>query len=542
MTTSQQPAEAPGAPRGAPIVAIDGPSGTGKSTVARTVAEKLRAGYLDTGALYRIVTVHVLQRGIDPDDFAAVAESLRDLTFESPTDPRKQWHYLAGADITARIRDEDVTAAVSPVAANPAVREFLLDRQRAAAHSGPMVVEGRDIGTVIAPDAAVKIYLTADAAVRAQRRFRQNADAVGGAPGVGHSGPTDLTGSTDVARHAESVESVAASLNQRDHADSSRTHAPLQAAGDAVVVDSTALSFDETVAAILAAAQERHFDTASASDPARAGGAPKVAGTAGVSGTAGASGAPEIAGTAGVPEVSQPVHLRRLGAADDPVPVGRKPRNVDRGRRVGIAVSHTLYRMKVRGEENIPTTGPVVLVANHTTFMDGPVLFGRLPRRISFLVKAEVLVGPLGWLLRTVGQYAIDRAAPQREVLLGALDQLKSGGVIGIFPEGQRTDGSVSQVFNGAGWLATRAGATVVPVAIRGTARTGGRRMPRYRPTVHAVVGKSFDIPRGAGRTAINAATATIQHHLAELVADLDRRIANRDADRARHGRGWRRP
>jgi len=228
---------------------------------------------------------------------------------------------------------------------------------------------------------------------------------------------------------------------------------------------------------------------------------------------------------------SLPVRWFRLGGDGDPVPESIKPRNVDRGRRIGIALSHLLYRMEIRGEENIPASGRLVVVANHTAFMDGPMLFGRLPRRISFLVKAEVLRGPLGWLLRTVGQYAINRAAPQRDVLLASLAQLKAGGVIGVFPEGQRTTGEVSTVFRGAGWLAVRAGSTVVPVAIRGTARPAGRRIPRLLPRVRVRVGEPFDIPQGASKLAIDAATATIQQRLATLVTQLDTELA-------RSGRG----
>lgn len=237
---------------------------------------------------------------------------------------------------------------------------------------------------------------------------------------------------------------------------------------------------------------------------------------------------------------ARPVRWFSLGGEDDPVPVDRRPRDVDRGRRIGIALSYGLYRMMVRGEENIPAAGSLVVVANHTTFMDGPILFGRLPRRISFLVKAEVLVGPLGWLLRTVGQYAIKRDAPQREVLLAALTHVRAGGAIGIFPEGQRTDGTVSTVFAGAGWMAARAGATVVPVAVRGTARPRGRRLPRWCPPVYVRVGEPFTIPRGAGKKAVDAATAQIQQRLAALVTQLDSEIAQVSRLRAARDGRWR--
>lgn len=222
------------------VIAVDGPSGTGKSTVSRRVAELLGAGYLDTGALYRIVTLHVLDAGIDPQDAAGVANSLPGLDFPSPIDPRTQQHLLHGKDVTGRIRDADVTAAVTPVSANPAVREFLLERQRVIARSGRMVVEGRDIGTVIVPDATLKVYLTADAEERARRRYRQTVAA-----GV-RDGDSD-----------DALAAVARDLHRRDMLDSSRQHAPLQAAADAVVIDSSALGVDETVAAVLDLAAAR---------------------------------------------------------------------------------------------------------------------------------------------------------------------------------------------------------------------------------------------------------------------------------------------
>lgn len=216
------------------VIAIDGPSGTGKSTVARKVAASLGAGYLDTGAMYRIVTLAVLEAGIDPQDDAAVAALLESLTFVSPTDPDAQQHVLAGTDVGAAIRTADVTAAVSPVSANPAVRAWLKGRQQQLAAAGRMVVEGRDIGTVITPDATLKIYLTADEEIRAARRHTDSA-----------------------ARLGSDLESIRVSLAVRDAYDSNRTHAPLSAAADAVVLDSSDLEISQTVEAVLTLAAER---------------------------------------------------------------------------------------------------------------------------------------------------------------------------------------------------------------------------------------------------------------------------------------------
>lgn len=220
------------------VIAVDGPSGTGKSTVSRRVAQLLRAGYLDTGALYRTVALAVLQAGVSPEDQPAVAALLPTIILNTPTEAQDQRHHLDGQDVTAEIRGTAVTIAVTPVSANPVVRAFLLDRQRSIAHSGRMVVEGRDIGTVIAPDAALKVYLTADAQERARRRHRQNVSAA--------TGPTGGT-----------LDDVARDLSRRDTHDSTRAHAPLQAAPDAVAIDSSALGIDETVAEVLQLARER---------------------------------------------------------------------------------------------------------------------------------------------------------------------------------------------------------------------------------------------------------------------------------------------
>ncbi len=216
----------------------------------------------------------------------------------------------------------------------------------------------------------------------------------------------------------------------------------------------------------------------------------------------------------------------RPEAAADPVPAHTGRRGVDRGRRIGIALCGAMYQVRLRGLENVPLRGPVLFAANHMNFWDGPVLFGFLPRRVAFLIKAEAVRGPVGWLLRNVGQYSIDRDAPSRDVLLAALDLLRRGGTVGLFPEGTRGDGNVASVFSGAGWLAVRAGATVVPVALRGTARPPGRRR-RFRPQVNILVGSPIAVPPAAGKRAVDAATADIQQKLSELVQELDSGIAN---------------
>lgn len=225
------------------VIAIDGPSGTGKSTVSRAVATRLGAGYLDTGAMYRIVTLAVLRAGVVPQDNPAVTALLPDLRFDTPLAPALQVHRLGGVDVTHEIRGSAVTLAVTPVSANPAVRAWLLDRQQSLAHRGRMVVEGRDIGTIIAPDADLKVFLTADAGERARRRHRQNTQA------------------TSVLEHGDvvhgDVAAVAADLDRRDSHDAARAHAPLLAAPDAVIVDSSGLAVEQTVSRILELAADR---------------------------------------------------------------------------------------------------------------------------------------------------------------------------------------------------------------------------------------------------------------------------------------------
>jgi CMP/dCMP kinase len=225
--------ETAGRPRAAVVVAIDGPSGTGKSSTSRGVASALGLRYLDTGAQYRAVTWWMLSNQIDVSDAAAVATAAAKPVLISGTDPKAPTISVDGVDASGPIRTPEVTAAVSAVAAVPEVRTRLYELQRAtaaeaAAHGG-IVVEGRDIGTTVLPGATVKIFLTASPEARAERRNGE------------------LRGA-----HAVGVEATREDLIRRDTLDSGRTASPLAKAEDAVEVDTTELTLDQVVETIVA--------------------------------------------------------------------------------------------------------------------------------------------------------------------------------------------------------------------------------------------------------------------------------------------------
>jgi 1-acyl-sn-glycerol-3-phosphate acyltransferase len=205
------------------------------------------------------------------------------------------------------------------------------------------------------------------------------------------------------------------------------------------------------------------------------------------------------------------------------LPGGSWRRLHDFARWLGTFVFVPFYRLRVRGLENVPRTGPVLMIANHSTMVDGPVLFAVLPRRQVFLIKREMFKGPLGFLLPRIGQVPITRGEPDRGALMTAVRLLKAGGMVGIFPEGTRGDGDVDEAHNGAAWLARTAGAVVLPVACRGTLRPATVTRRRFRPHVDVLVGRPFELPADKGRAALTAATERVRVELASLVAELDR-------------------
>ena len=217
------------------ILAVDGPSGTGKSTTCRARAKRLEAKYVDTGAMYRVATLAVLRAGVDPADTEAVIAATADLPLEVSDDPDSTQVIFDGEDVSRVIREDEVTRNVSAVSAIPEVRQNLVELQRKlSAQAHRAIVEGRDIGTVVLADAPAKAYMTASAEVRAQRRHDQNLAA-----GI-----------------ESDFDTVLADVERRDAADSSRATSPLRPAEDAVLVDTSEMTREEVLDALIAVVKE----------------------------------------------------------------------------------------------------------------------------------------------------------------------------------------------------------------------------------------------------------------------------------------------
>ena len=217
-------------------IAIDGPAGAGKSTIARKVAQELGCLYVDTGAIYRTVGLYALRKGTDPKNEGEVLPLLEGLKVEMQVESDGIQHmYLNGEDVTAQIREPEISRYASAVSALLPVRAFLLDMQRELARTRSVVMDGRDIGTVVLPDATVKIFLTASPEVRATRRWKE----------LQEKGNTDT------------YEEVLRDVIQRDYDDSHRAIAPLRQAEDAVLADTSELDLEESIQLLLNIIKER---------------------------------------------------------------------------------------------------------------------------------------------------------------------------------------------------------------------------------------------------------------------------------------------
>lgn len=449
------------------IVAIDGPSGTGKSSVSKEVARRLGIGYLDTGAMYRAAAWWCRHQGIDLDDQAAVAAATRTMPLvigTTPDDPRVS---VDGIAIDQAIRQSDISEVVSKVATNLDVRAIMKRRQQRLIReicdaTGGVVAEGRDITTVVAPYAEARILMTASEAVRMGRRSKElSVDA----------------------------EATRAQIVERDARDS--TVAQFRTAADGVVtVDTSELDFEQSVEAVLAAI------------------GPK------------ADGYGPCAKHVDAEPVSWQTELAEV------MPHDLRRRLPRAGRRFGAVAVRAVYSVTVEHAGRVPKSGAIVLVSAHSAFLDGPVLFCVAPRTVSFLVKRSYFQGALGLLLRAVGQIPITQNTADRRSLQEAVEVLASGGAVGVFPEGTRGEGTVEKVQQGAAWLALQTRALVVPVAIAGTrpAHGGNDGWPRPRSRLRIVFGRPFEVeaPTGVpGRERLRIATEHLRAMLAEHTASV---------------------
>jgi cytidylate kinase len=401
-------------PRG-PVITIDGPAGAGKTTVARLLAERLGYELIPTGAMYRALALSVLRAGASVEDPAALARHLAPIEVTVV----KGRVLLDGVDVTGEIRGQAVADLTSTLSMRREVRDKVTPLQRRAAEPGGVVLEGRDTGTIVCPQADVKFFLTASLESRARRRHAELA-----AQGV-----------------AADLDTVREEMKDRDRQDTTRALAPLVKAPDALEIDTSALSIEQVVERMEAAIRARQAE------------APRSAFYA-------------------VMKV------------------------------LAVAVMRAVFRLEARGAQHVPVRGPMLLVSNHSSLLDPPIVGGACPRQLTFLAKAELFRIPgFGRLIRALNARPVRREGADAAALRVALRVLEQGGALLVFPEGTRgPEGRLREPRPGAALLAVLSGAPVVPVFVSGTGRAWprGRRLPRPAK-VRVAFGAPLRFPPPAG-------------------------------------------
>jgi cytidylate kinase len=499
-------------PRGL-VVALDGPASSGKSSVGAAAAKQLGYRFCDTGLLYRAVTWLALHRGVAATDPGAIVHLVDEIELVDDGTGRLAHVAVDGVDRTGDVRGPDVDVAVSAYASVAELRMALLTRQRRLAASGRIVMAGRDIGTVVLPDADLKLYLDASVEERARRRVLER----GVDPASG-----------------EAAE-IVAELRRRDTLDSTREVAPLRAADDAIVIRTDGNELADTIRAVIAAIQaaESHLGDGPPGE-ARANAEPVA----------------EPTGMQAEPEPdAAPKRLRVARAARAPrKPIRATPIATGRGwlYRLGNLVlrgiARSIARLRFEGDvDAIPRTGPLILASNHASSAD-PVLItvfltNRIDRPINWLGKREILEFPLtGWAFRIAAIHPVDRKAADLEAFRSAMRILDAGEVLAVFPEGTRSrDGGLQQVREGVGMLALRSGARVLPVAVIDSDLMWprGKLIPRLGRRVTVRYGTPFSVAdeiakAGApakGRQATEAATRLVMARIAALLPPRQRGV-----------------
>ncbi len=366
-------------------IAIDGPGGAGKSSVAKAVAARLGIIYVDTGALYRNIGLYMLRAGINPSDKENVVPALENVDLKLKFEDGKQIILLNGVNEGDAIRTPDASMAASAVSAIPEVREFLLNMQRDTAKRHSVIMDGRDIGTVILPDAEIKIFLTASPEARAKRRYDEL-----------------------VAKGADvTYEKVYNEMVERDKNDSTRAVAPCVKAEDAVLLDNSSMTPEETVESVLKMVKKYK----------------------------------------------------------------KKHKNFYDKAKVIVAPLYRFFmRVKVKGVENVPLDGGIVLCANHIAAVDVISIGCVCPRQLTFVAKKELFSVPvLGKIVKSLGAIKVDRGANDVGAIKASVEAAKAGAVLSIFPQGHRYPGvnpATTPIRHGAALIAYHSQCDVIPVAI----------------------------------------------------------------------------
>ena len=389
-------------------IAIDGPGGAGKSSVAKAVASQLEIIYVDTGALYRTIGMFMLNSDIDikcPDN---VIGNLDKFTLDLKFVEGRQVILLNGADVGDSIRTPEVSMAASCVSAIPEVRQYLLDMQRNIAKNNSVIMDGRDIGTVILPDAEVKIFLTASPEARAKRRYDELI-----------SRGADVT-----------YDQVYREMVERDSNDTNRTVAPCVPAEDAIILDNSNFEPAETADAVVKIIREKQAQC-------------------------------KIKNDTDDSESSAPQ------STNNPA----KKTFYMKAHKILAPFFRWLMRLCPHGTENIPQTGGIIFCSNHIGAVDVISIAACTDRQISFVAKKELFSIPLlGKLITALGAIRIDRGGNDVGAIKASISAAQSGGAIAIFPQGHRYPGinpATTPKRNGAALIAYRSRCDVIPVCIQ---------------------------------------------------------------------------
>jgi len=378
-------------------IALDGPAGAGKSTIAKAVAKKIGYIYVDTGALYRSIALYVLNNGVDTKSESEIKPLLSEINIELKFIENSQYVFLNNEDVSEKIRTSEISMGASNVSALPSVREFLFDLQKNIAKNNDIIMDGRDIGTVVLPNADIKIFLTASPEDRAKRRFNEMKEK----------------------DNAIDYETILAEIIERDYNDSHRQIAPLKQADDAILVDTSKLSLENSIEKVYFLIQgnlnknQQNIVKKTKLNPVR-------------------------------------IFCYQIFRA------------------VVTLGYYLFYNLKIEGKENVPHDGGYVFASNHRSYAD-PVLIS-IPTRIPFayMAKEELFKNKFfSALIRFFGAFPVSRGKGDTSVIDEAIKRLNKGYNLVIFPEGTRSkDGTVGKGKTGVALIAAKAQVPVIPVGI----------------------------------------------------------------------------